>query len=133
MLNNHKLISAGTAALILGLGTAGASTGAGQSTSTSDPVHCEIQTSTGRGMTTMEGLVFTDAKISGSYQFRVMSSGRSGNSNIRQGGNFTATPDNPVTLGKIMLGNRGASYNATLKVTVNGTTIKCDEHVGEEI
>ncbi|MBZ0228738.1 MAG: hypothetical protein K8F58_09860 [Bauldia sp.] len=129
MFHSHKRF-AGAAALLLGLGATGVAMGAGQAESASGPLRCEIQATTSGGMIALEGVVHADATVSGSYRFRVQSAGYSGNSNIQQGGDFTAGPDGPVTLGQVMLGASGAVYDASLTVTSNGMTVDCAERVG---
>ncbi|WP_353646775.1 curli-like amyloid fiber formation chaperone CsgH [Mesorhizobium sp. WSM2239] len=128
-----KGFPARAAPLLLGLGAAAIAAGAGQAGSESEPVRCEIRAETSGGMTTLEGVVRADKAVSGSYRFRVKSSGASGSSNIDQGGAFTAAPASPETLGSVMLGSRGARYDASLTVTVNGKKIECSDRVGGAI
>ena len=132
MIKRYKRFAARAVPLALGLGLAGIAISAGQAESTGGPVRCEILTDTQNGMVAMQGVIHTDAAISGSYRFRVASAGGGGNSNISQGGNFSAGPDDAVTLGQVMLG-ANAVYDASLEVTSNGATIKCAERTGGAI
>ncbi len=119
------------AALVLGLGAAGFATADGQPSASNDgPLRCEIVASAANGMTALEGVLHTDAAISGSYRFRVVSSGGGNSSNISQGGEFSASPNERATLGTVMLGNSGGSYKATLEVIANGKTVACTEQTG---
>jgi hypothetical protein len=120
------------APVILGLGVAGFAMADSQSEST-DPVRCEILAAPANGMITLEGVLHTDVALSGSYLFRVTSSGGAGSSNIQQGGMFSAEPDRPATLGTVMLGNSGGTYNASLEIQSNGTTVACSERIGGAI
>ncbi|MCP4183893.1 MAG: hypothetical protein GY761_11350 [Hyphomicrobiales bacterium] len=133
MSNKYKIILVGTAAMILTLGAGDVDVGASQDNSNAKSLRCEVQTSSSRGMITLQGMLYTDKKISGSYHFKVTGRGSSGNSNINQGGEFTAGPDDWVTLGKVMLGKRSTQYDATLKVKINGIALKCSEFSSEEI
>ena len=124
----RMLIPAAT--LLLGAGAAATSVGAGQAGSSGGPVHCEIQATTSGGMVTLQGVVRADKAVSGSYTFRVESAGGSGNSDISQGGDFSARAGDPATLGQVMLGGNGSIYDARLEVTAGGRTYRCDERVG---
>lgn len=123
-----------TVLLLFGLGGAGIAIGAGHAgMAAAGPVRCEIRVDSTDGMTSLEGVVHADKAVSGSYQFRVKSSGASGRSNLDQGGDFTAGPGNPATLGSITLDTRGARYDASLTVTLNGKTIECADRTGGAI
>jgi hypothetical protein len=130
MFDKLKGIHIAAATVLLGLGAAGFATADGQpeaNAGSSEPIRCEIVASAASGMTALEGVLHTDTPISGSYSFRVVSSGGGGSSNISQGGEFFAGPNEPATLGTVMLGNSGGSYKATLEVIANGKTIACTE------
>ena len=107
--------------------------GAGQAGTAGAPAHCEIEASPVNGMVALQGVVHTDAGTSGSYKFHVTSAGGSGNTNIQQGGSFTAGRDGAARLGKVTLGNTGAIYEATLRITANGKSFQCAERVGGAI
>lgn len=140
MYGNHKRFATRFLPILLGLGAAatavgiasgaiGATTPAGAS----GPLQCEIKAIPSGRMLTLQGVVHADAATGGSYTFRVTSAGGSGNTNIRQGGNFQASPGSPAALGQVMLGNTGAVYNAELQIKAYGKTYKCTEKVGGNI
>lgn len=113
----------------LALATTGVVIGAGQASAASDPVRCEIATSSDHSTLAIEGVVHSDTALSGSYRFNVVSSGPSGSSNISQGGMFQATPNAPVSLGRVMLGSAGAVYDVNLAITANGSSFQCQDRI----
>jgi hypothetical protein len=121
------------APLVLGLGAAGFALASGESGAASDPVRCEIHANAAGGMIALEGVLHTDKALDGSYMFKVTSSGGAGRSNIQQGGYFSVGPDAPTTLGTVMLGNSGGTYDASLEIMANGTTVACADKVGGAI
>ena len=127
MLDKHKRFSAGVLIVLAGLSAGGMAMGASQDEAMDGPVRCEIKASTKNRMIMLESVVVADMSVTGTYQFKVKSAGGSGNSNIQQGGNFTAGPDAETVLGKVTLGNNGATYDVSLKVTADGETIECTE------
>lgn len=133
MSNKQKHIPTLAATLLLGLGAAGAAIGAGQADPGGEPFRCEIRASTDGGMIGLEGVVHADAATGGTYQFRVTGAGRSGGSNIVQGGSFQVDPDEPAILGRVMLGGNGGAFDASLAVSSDGTTVTCAERVGDAI
>jgi hypothetical protein len=119
--------------LLIGLGAAGLAMGAGTANSSDEPLRCEIQADSSNGMITLQGVIHSDVPLSGSYRFKVASAGGAGNTNMSQGGGFTAAPGETVMLGKVMLGNAGAIYDATLEVESDGMAVECEERVGGAI
>jgi hypothetical protein len=119
------------AALVLGLGAAGFATadGAPDTSANGETLRCEIVEKPAHGMTSLEGVLHSETAITGSYSFRVVSNGGGNSSNITQGGEFSAAPGAPATLGTVMLGNASGTYSATLEVTANGKTA-CTERTG---
>lgn len=115
--------------VILGLGVAVATIGSGQAGSSAGPLRCEIETTQQGPMVSLAGLVHADAPLSGSYRFKVDSAGGGGGTNISQGGNFSAGPGAPATLGRVSLGGNSV-YEATLEVTADGLTVACEERIG---
>ena len=93
------------------------------------PFSCEIETVSARGAITLEGVVRADQEVSGSYRFTVSSAGRAGSAEISQGGGFTAGPGGAARLGKVVLGDASALYEARLHITANGKTFQCAERV----
>jgi hypothetical protein len=140
MFDRLNRIHLAAAAALVGLGAAGFATadgtpepGPAPEAAYAEPLHCEIVASPAKGMLALEGVLHSDTPISGSYRFRVVSQGGGGSSNIQQGGEFFAGPDAPVSLGTVMIGNRGGSYKATLEVVADGKTIACTERTGGAI
>jgi hypothetical protein len=119
--------------LLLGLGAAGLAMGAGAASSSDEPLSCEIQADSMNGMIVLQGVIHADVPITGSYRFNVASAGGAGNTNMSQGGAFTAAPGEAVMLGKVMLGNAGAIYDATLEIESDGMAVECEERVGGAI
>lgn len=116
--------TAGTIAMLIGMN--GGTTPAEVSpVKYKSPVRCEIEASSNRGMTTLQGVVYSSRKISGTYRLSLKGKGRSGGTNIQQGGEFSIDRDGHSALGMISLGGRASDYNVRLKLRVNGKTIVC--------
>ncbi len=129
----NKFLIVSTIALVAGMVAGGAGFSASKHSRVDSPIQCSIEASESRGMTIMEGLLQTDSKVRGSYSFRVVSHGRSGSSQIQQGGEFTASPDDPVKLGKVMIGGSPKDYDVSLKVTIGDKTYRCSEFIETDI
>ncbi len=133
MSNTQKQLIAAVATMFAAMGTAGfamgdndASLETGSDVKSADgPVRCEIQAIPDNGGIILEGLVHADTPVKGSYRFQVVTTSRAGNSNVSQGGYFSAGPDDAMTLGKVMVGNHGATYDINLEVTMGGETVEC--------
>ena len=97
--------------------------------SASQPIRCDIQVKERGQSVALEGVVFANAAVEGSYHLRVSKSGGAGSSDINQSGDFSAGPGKPNTLGTVMLGADGGSYTARLTVTWDGGSIECTERV----
>jgi hypothetical protein len=93
-------------------------------------VRCEIRVTPEGGMVSLEALAHADRNVSGTYSFHVEGAGRTGGTNIKQGGAFNAAPGKPATLGTVTLDAKGAVYDARLEVTVDGKSIGCAKQVG---
>ncbi|UVK49401.1 hypothetical protein BPNPMPFG_008360 (plasmid) [Mesorhizobium sp. AR07] len=117
-------------ALALVLVSAGALATMATADQSVEPVRCEIRATPQGGMVSLEALAHADRNVSGTYSFHVESAGRSGGTNIEQGGAFSAAPGKPATLGAVTLDAKGAVFDARLKVTVDGKSIGCAERVG---
>lgn len=112
---------------VLGLGLAAfAVTGGQAGTTSAAPVQCGVNSTTQNGMLMLEGALQTDVAVNGSYQFRLQSSGSGGSTNISQGGNFSASAHDTVSLGKVMI-NAGSRYDLVFEVTANGKKLDCDQ------
>lgn len=133
MTTPHTRIATRLLPLLLGLGAAAIVAGAVQAVSAStDPaLTCEIRETAMGAMVALEPVVRSDGAVGGQYTFKVTSAGGAGNSNIRQGGGFSA--DGETTLGRVMLGNTGRAYEARLALTAGGRTVECAERIGGAI
>lgn len=135
MFSNHKRFSAGMVTLLLGLGAGGIAVNAHQTESDDvasiDPVRCEIQANTSRGMTMLESVFHAEDAVNGTYTFKVVKSGPSGSSNIQQGGSFAADANEAVTLGRVSLGGGNATYDVSLSVNADGTSFSCSDHFSD--
>ena len=96
----------------------------------SDGARCEIRVSKRGGTTTLEGVVFASAPLTGSYRLSVGSSGGGGGSDIDQSGSFSAKPGEPANLGVVSLGGTAGTYSADLTIKWNGGESRCTQHVG---
>ena len=128
MFSNGKRFHTTLAPMLLGVGLAVIAVSGCQAGSAAGPIHCQMRAETSGGMTSLEGIVHADRTVSGSYRLRVKSSGASGSSSIDQGGDFTAGPGTPATLGTVTLS--GARFDASLTVTVDGRTTACTDGIG---
>ena len=124
MFSIFNFATAGTIAMLIGLNGGTVPTQVSQSKHIK-PVRCEIETSSSRGMTTLQGVVYSTRKISGTYRLSLKGKGRSGGTNIQQGGEFFVGRDGHSALGMVSLGGRASDYNVRLKLRVNGKTITC--------
>lgn len=134
MFDNRKHLAAGALALVLGAGAAGMAIGGEpDATAKAGPVSCEIRSASMNGMISLEAVVRSDVAAFGSYRFRVAGAGGGGGTNIQQGGAFSAGPAGPVTVGRVMVGNTGGAYDATLEISADGEMATCSERVGGRI
>jgi len=120
-----KRLAALAAPVLLALGIAGAN--AGGSTQ-NGPIQCGIEYSSNGGMVTFNGVLVAKTDLSGSYTFRIESSGHGGSTNIRQGGNFSARAGEELQLGQASLSS-GGQYGVKFEVTANGQTYDCSGSV----
>lgn len=109
---------------LIAVGAASSTTSAG-----SDGVRCEIAVEQQAGRITLEGFVDAASNVSGSYELLVSQSGGGGNSNIKQGGEFSAGAGSRTPLGTVVLGGDGGTYTAKLKIKWNGKSAECRENV----
>jgi curli production assembly/transport CsgH protein len=122
-----ETLALGIGAIIAALHSGGNKVSA--ETAGKDPVRCEIQVTSLGGGVELQGIVFANADVKGVYALQVSSTG-SGQSNISQGGQFSARPDAPAKLGTVRLGGDSSTYEAKLKVTWNGQEVECVKKVG---
>ena len=101
-----------------------------QSAQAGEGARCEIRVSKRGGMTTLEGVVFASAAVSGSYRLSVTSSAGGGGSGIDQSGAFSAKSGETASLGVVSLGGGAGSHTADLTVRWNGGSSRCSQHAG---
>ncbi len=94
-----------------------------------DGPSCDLRVARQGGSLVLEGLVFTPAPASGSYELEISQGGYAGGSDIRQGGDFEVAPGEDGSLGIVSLPARGA-YAATLIVHWHDGAPDCTRHVG---
>jgi hypothetical protein len=114
-----------TLAATSGIASAGTTAGAGTSSTS-----CGVLTSTHNGMLVIQGSILSPVPLQGSYHFKVQSSGGGGNSNISQGGDFSAVANQQTTLGQVMI-NTGSKYQVDLDVTADGKRLDCDNALSQ--
>lgn len=135
MFNSHKRLTAIMLAVLVGVSAGGVAVKAGQSETSPDadpdPVRCEIVSSTSNGATTLQSVFHSDEAVSGTYLFKMLKASHSGTSNIQQGGSFVAGADDRITLGRVILGGLGATYEISLSVQTGGKTYECSERFGD--
>ena len=98
----------------------------------SDLPRCEIRAEPNGGGVVLEGLVFADAPLTGTYSFRISQRSPGGSSQINQGGEFEATAGEPESLGTVSVGSGPNSFTATLTVSFdNGGAVDCSAGTGK--
>ena len=130
MYNLVRRARAGLVPLALAIGATGMALAAGAGDPPPEALSCEVQVTHQGGMIALEGVVHAPQAVQGSYRLRVSSTGRSGNADISQGGDFTAEAGGTVSLGRVTLAGDGTTHEASLQVTANGVTVECRERVG---
>ena len=126
IVKHHRRVTAALVALV----SAGALATMATASQSVGPVRCEIRATPEGSMVLLEALAHADRNVSGTYSFHVESTGHTGGTNIEQGGAFSAAPGRATALGAVTLDAKGAVYDATLEVTVDGKSISCAEQVG---
>lgn len=111
--------------VLLGLGLVGVAANSGQAT-IADPLLCGVKATNNGNMIALQAAYTSDVAVSGSYQFKVTSSGPGGNSNISQGGQFTAAAHESLTLGQVSI-NDGSNYQVVFTVSANGVDLDCSQ------
>ena len=150
MFKNNKRFAAAMASLVVGLGAGSVAVGAAvdnlANTNSSSmgvaaiiedtidfsdgPVQCQIVAEAHNGVMTLESVVHAQMPVNGSYVLMVASNSGGNRSRVQQGGNFAADLDQRAVLGKTMLGNRGGTYDVSLKISVDGQYMECSERFG---
>lgn len=122
MTHRNKMLLGWAASVAIGLVAGGAAIGAGQ-TASDGPLSCGIEQSRSGGMVRLESVATSQTSVFGTYAFKVRGSG----TDISQGGEFEAAAGETVSLGMVMLGAQGASYDATLEIRANGRSVSCSQ------
>lgn len=91
-----------------------------------DGLACGVSTSNANGMLSVEGVLQSSEALTGEYRFALKSQGAGGSSNINQGGQFSATPGMPVSLGKVSV-NAGANIEVDFTITTGGKKYDCSQ------
>lgn len=91
-----------------------------------DGLACGVNTSNANGMLSVEGVLQSPEALTGEYRFALKSQGAGGSSNINQGGQFSATPGMPVSLGKVSV-NAGANIEVDFTITTGGKKYDCSQ------
>lgn len=113
--------------VLLGLGLIGAAANASLAKSAS-PTLCGINAQSSGGMIALQAAFKSDVAVNGSYQLRIVTSGPGGNSNVSQGGGFSAAANDVVTLGQVSV-NSGSTYQVDFKVNANGVDLDCSQEI----
>jgi hypothetical protein len=85
---------------------------------------CEIRVDDSGNSIVLEGIVFADADLSGSYHMQIRQKGL-GSSRISQSGDFQVRAGAPSSLGIVSLAKDAGSYFATLSVSWHEGAADC--------
>jgi curli production assembly/transport CsgH protein len=85
---------------------------------------CEIRVDESGNTIVLEGIVFADADLSGSYHMQIRQKGL-GSSRISQSGDFQVRAGAPGSLGMVSLAKGAGSYFATLSVRWHDGAADC--------
>jgi len=113
--------------VLLGLGVIGVAASGGMAKA-SDPAVCGINATSNGGMIALQAVFTSDADVTASYQFKVVSSGPGGHSTVSQGGLFSAVANQTQTVGQMSI-NDGSTYEVDFKVTVDGAEMDCSQTI----
>lgn len=121
----YAISIAGAAAAIAGVA------GVGQAHSILDDKssHCDVVVTAQSGALSIEAIYRADTATQGQYTLSVKSAGGGNNTNINQGGGFSAHAGEIVSLGRMNLGGASA-YDVSLKVDASGQTHECGGRIG---
>jgi hypothetical protein len=113
--------------VVLGLGLV-ATVASGGLAKSQEPAVCGINATSGGGMIALQAVFTSDADVTASYQFKVVSSGPGGNTTVSQGGQFAAVANQTKTVGQMSI-NDGSTYDVDFKVTVDGAEMDCSQTI----
>ena len=85
---------------------------------------CEIRVDESGNSIVLEGIVFADADLSGSYHMQIRQKGL-GSFRISQSGDFQVRAGSPGSLGMVSLAKGAGSYFATLSVSWHDGAADC--------
>ena len=122
-----------TAAAVLPVALAAgviATAGTGAPAVAGDATRCEIAVSKRGGMTALEGVVYAQKGLAGTYRLSVTATGAGGGSDIDQSGDFSAGAGQSASLGVVSLGGTAQTYRAELTVKWSGGSTSCSKQIG---
>lgn len=123
-----RLMPVALAAGVIGMvGGGNGSDGVGTAHAGSGGLKCEIAVKKRGSSVELEGIVYAQSKVQGSYSLTVTKSGGGGSSDISQNGDFSAGPGSPGSIGNVMIGGDGGNFVAKLRVTADGASAQCVE------
>lgn len=86
---------------------------------------CGLKTTpAANGMMDVAAVISSPAAVSGSYQFRIRTSGPGGNSDQTQGSSFALEAGRSATLVTLTM-NANATFDAAFSVNIGGTDYDC--------
>ena len=91
---------------------------------------CDIRVAYEDASVLLEALVFAPVPVSGVYEMQIAQGGNTGQSDIRQSGDFAVAPDADGSLGIVSLSRGSGVYVATLTVRWNDGSPNCTRQVG---
>lgn len=94
-------------------------------------LHCEMRGNVEAGLLNLQGVVWADDDLIGSYRFDLIKRGSSGNSSTSQRGVFSLVPNQEKVVGTITVNvPAGHTYHAQLQVLSGDTDVTCDFNFG---
>lgn len=124
MLTFENLLRYAAIPLLAGIGIATVFAAHEGTGAESGPVRCGVETARQGNMLALEAKFVADMAVNGDYQLRLAASGAGGNSNISQGGPFSAHAGEVVTLGRLMV-NASSNIDLDFTVSANGARLDC--------
>lgn len=125
MTKRNSMLLGWAASIVIGMTAGAAAIGTGNEMANA-PFSCEIEQSRSGGMILVESVVTSDTRSSGHYSFTLRGPG----TNISQGGAFEAGPGETLSLGTVMVGANGTTYDAELEVNASGQSLTCTRRIG---
>ncbi len=132
MFSTSRFLARAAPAVLVTAGIAGVAAASAASQVKSGPLSCEIRQQVSGGMLTLQGVATADSDMSGSYRLKISGGSGGGSSTINQGGEFSASAGEDVTLGRVTV-NAGGYYDVTLEVSGGGHSARCADTAGGNI